>query len=235
MLSGWLTFTSYAYRAGEAPCAITFSMPKRRTRNPFASYGPVGDEVERPPVSLAKVTLPEGIEDSASRFLQFRTIKLGYEAWQAIDKAESFSAWCRIGAALSIGKAEALRTTGANRAAGQYYCQAFHRWIVDHGFGTMPHSDRSHAIALHENLAVITAWRDSLPERKRKHLITAQANVKRWRASLDRGGNSKCPADLKREAMAAWRRFRACLEALPEDQAASVWRIVQPEIALVTR
>jgi len=217
-------------------------MLKRRIRDPFAShtlaYGPsiniVGDEVERPPVSLAKVTLPEGIEDNANRFLQFRTIKLGYEAWQAIDKAASFSAWCRIGAALSIGKAEVLRTTGANQAVGQYYCQAFHRWTVDHGFGTMPHSDRSHAIALHENLAAITAWRDGLPERKRKHLITAQANVKRWRASLDRG-NSKCPADLKREAMAAWRRFRACLEALPEDQAASVWRTVQPEIALLTR
>src|SRR6516225_6308007 len=49
-------------------------------------------------------------------------------------KAESFEAWCRIGAALSIGKAEALRTTGANQAAGQFHCQAFHRWIVDHGF-----------------------------------------------------------------------------------------------------
>src|SRR5262249_52581919 len=111
-------------------------LSKRRTRNPFAghllAYGPsintVGDEAERPPVSLAKVTLPEGIEDNTGRFLQFRTIKLGYEAWQAIEKAGSFEAWCRIGAALSIGKAEALRTTGANRAAGQYYCQAFHRW-----------------------------------------------------------------------------------------------------------
>jgi hypothetical protein len=217
-------------------------LSKRRTRNPFASrtlaYGPsintVDDEAERPPVSLAKVTLPEGIEDNASRFLQFRTIKLGYEAWQAIDKAESFEAWCRIGAALSIGKAEALRTTGANRAAGQYYCQAFHRWIVDHGFGTIPHSDRSHAIALHENLAAITAWRDGLPEHKRKHLTTAQANIKRWRASLDRG-NDKCPADLKRDAVAAWRRFCACLEALPADQAEHVWRTVSVEIAALCR
>ena len=214
-----------------------YAFKKRRTRNPFAShtsaYGPsintVGDEVERPPVSLAKVTLPEGIEGNASRFLQFRTIRLGYEAWQAIDKAGSFSAWCRIGAALSIGRAEALRTTGANRAAGQFYCRAFHRWCVDHGFGTMPHSDRSHAVALHENLAAITAWRDGSPEHKRKHLNTAQANVKRWRASLDRD-NNKCPADLKREAMAAWGRFRACLEALPEDQAASVWQTAQVEI-----
>jgi hypothetical protein len=213
-------------------------LSKRRTRNPFAShtlaYGPsintVGDEAERPPVSLAKVTLPEGTEDNASRFLQFRTIKLGYEAWQAIDKAESFSAWCRIGAALSIGKAEALRTTGANRATGQYYCQALHRWIVDHGFGTMPHSDRSHAIALHENLAAITAWRDGLPEHKRKHLITAQANVKRWRASLNRG-HDRCPADLRRDAMRAWRRFVSCVQALPPDEAMSLWQDALTELA----
>jgi hypothetical protein len=206
---------------------------KRRTRNPFASHtlahGPsintVGDEVERPPVSLAKVTLPEGIEGNASRFLQFRTIRLGYEAWQAIDKAESFSAWCRIGAALSIGKAEALRTTGANRAAGQYYCRAFHRWIADHGFGTMPKSDRCHAIALHENLAAITAWRDGLPEHQRRRLIGAQANVKRWRASLDRG-NYRCPADLRRDAMRAWRRFVSCVQALSHDEAMSLWRAV---------
>jgi hypothetical protein len=206
---------------------------KRRTRNPFASHtlahGPtsntVGDEVERPPVSLAKVTLPEGIEGNASRFLQFRTIRLGCEAWLAIDKAESFSAWCRIGAALSIGKAEALRTTGANRAAGQYYCRAFHRWIVDHGFGTMPKSDRCHAIALHENLAAITAWRDGLPEHQRRRLIGAQANVKRWRASLDRG-NYRCPADLRRDAMRAWRRFVSCVQALSHDEAMSLWRAV---------
>jgi hypothetical protein len=30
--------------------------------------------------------------------------------------------------------------------------------------------------------------------------------------------------------MAAWRRFRACLEALPGDQAADLWRSVSAEI-----
>jgi hypothetical protein len=98
----------------------------------------------------------------------------------------------------------------------------------------MQHSDRSHAIALHEHLAAITAWRDGLPEYKRKHLITAQANVKRWRASLDRG-NDKCPADLKRDAVAAWRRFCACLEALPADQAERILQTVQVEIAALRR
>jgi hypothetical protein len=94
----------------------------------------------------------------------------------------------------------------------------------------MPHSDRSHAIALHENLAAITAWRDGLPEHKRKHLITAQANVKRWRASLNRG-HDRCPADLRRDAMRAWRRFVSCVQALPPDEAMSLWQDALTELA----
>ena len=31
--------------------------------------------------------------------------------------------------------------------------------------------------------------------------------------------NGKCPADLKRDAIAAWARFRSCLEALPASEA----------------
>ena len=33
-----------------------------------------------------------------------------------------------------------------------------------------------------------------------------------------------CPLDLKRDAMAAWRRFVASVEALPPDQAAPLWQ-----------
>jgi len=62
-------------------------------------------------------------------------------------------------------------------------------------------SDRSYAIELHENLKAITKWRATLPERQRRRLIGAQANVKRWRASLNHG-NGKCPQDLKPKPVA---------------------------------
>jgi hypothetical protein len=58
-------------------------------------------------------------------------------------------------------------------------------------------SDRRNAVELHENLKAITAWRATLPERERRRLIGAQANVKRWRKET-RHGNGKCPTDLKR-------------------------------------
>jgi hypothetical protein len=37
--------------------------------------------------------------------------------------------------------------------------------------------------------------------------------------------------DLRRDALEHWRSFRACLEALPADQAASIWRTVSVEVA----
>ena len=71
-----------------------------------------------------------------------------------------------------------------------------------------------------------TRWRrHGLPEHQRRRLIGAQANVKRWRASLDRG-NYRCPADLRRDAMRAWRRFVSCVQALSHDEAMSLWRAV---------
>jgi hypothetical protein len=76
-----------------------------------------------------------------------------------------------IGAALSVGKAHALKVTGANRAIGQHYCCAFSQWAKANGFYSMRASDRFYAIALHENLTAITAWRDALPEHKRRRLI----------------------------------------------------------------
>jgi hypothetical protein len=53
----------------------------------------------------------------------------------------------------------------------------------------------------------------------------------RWRASLNHG-NGKCPQDLKRDAIAAWRRFVSCVQALPPDQATALWQIAHTEAEL---
>ncbi len=89
-------------------------------------------------------------------------------------------------------------------------------------------SDRFHAIELHENFAAITAWRASLPERQRRRLIGAQANVKRWRKET-RHSNGKCSTDLKREAKAAWKRFVWCVRSLPMHEAGPLWEAVAAE------
>jgi hypothetical protein len=94
----------------------------------------------------------------------------------------------------------------------------------DCGFGDMPKSVRSVAIELYENIDAITAWRATLPERQRRRLVHPLSNVRRWRAATTYNGKS--PADYKMEAVAAWKKFLACVAQLPADQAAPLWQMV---------
>jgi hypothetical protein len=52
---------------------------------------------------------------------------------------------------------------------------------------------------------------------------------------VSRRGNGKCPQELKRDAMAAWRRFLSCVEMLPANDAALMWRAVGCDGAMTAR
>lgn len=193
-------------------------------------FNPLGDR-EIVSVTLPRLVFMAGRDDPkavAEQISTMRAIRAGRDAWEAIGKAQSFEAWRSIGAALAIGKAHALRVTGANRAAGQRYCREFGKWVRKYGFAQMPKSTRSVAILLHENATAIEEWRATLPERQRRRLVHPLSNVRAWRASTV-NGNGKCLQDLKREAMRAWRRFVSCARLLPPDQAAPLWQGVVTE------
>jgi hypothetical protein len=116
-----------------------------------------------------------------------RVIRAGRDAWESINKAQSFEGWKRIGAALAIGKAHALRVTGANRAWGRNYSREFGEWMKRHG---LPKSTRSVAIELAENIEAIEQWRSTLPEKQRRRLVHPLSNVRRWRAATAHNGRS---------------------------------------------
>src|SRR5262249_16179042 len=120
-------------------------------------------------------------------------------------------------------------------AWGRNYSHTFSRWMRDHGFGGMAKSVRSVAIVLFENVDAIEAWRTTLPERQRRRLVHPLSNVRRWRAAPTYNGKS--PADYRMEAVAAWRRFVSCAQALSADQAAPLWLMVraQSEAAIYNR
>ena len=199
---------------------------------------PIGRLGER---TVKSVTLPKlaftaepiDITEAAEKISAMRTVRAGRDAWEAIDKAESFESWKSIGAALSVGKSHALRTTGANRAWGQHYSREFGQWLKANCFDRMPKSTRSVAIELHENAEAIEAWRATLPERQRRRLVHPLSNVRRWRAATG-DGNGRCPQDLKRDAAAAWRRFISCMKLLPPDEAISLWQEVSAESRAIT-
>ena len=204
------------------------------------TYHRLNGEVVRiaPVVTMPAINLPD-LDDRAieaeTRQAQarVRVIRAGRDAWEAINKAQSFDGWKAIGAALAVGKAHALKVTGANAPWGRNYSREFSLWVRQHGFERMPAPTRSVAVELHENAEQITLWRDSLPERQRKRLVHPLSVTRRWKASTAHG-NGGCPADLKRDAVAAWARFRSCLEAMPSDQARLLWQAVLSEARSMT-
>jgi hypothetical protein len=159
-----------------------------------------------------------------------KVIRAGVDAWKAITKTESFDGWLAIGRALQIGRDYALRTSGANSAMGRLYCREFSIWIEGHGFRGMKKSVRSVAIELAENSAAITAWRDSLPERQRRRLIHPLSVTRRWRMATQ--VQTKTLSRTHDAAKAAWKRFVACVESLPPDQAMPLWQAVHHEAAM---
>jgi hypothetical protein len=181
-----------------------------------------------PRFNIAEIDVEREAKETAARFAEFRIIKLGLDAWEEVTRANSFESWKKIGAALLVGKKRALAITRANAPWGQRYCSEFNRWASEHGFDRMPSPTRSVAITLAEHEAEITAWRNGLPEKQRRRLINPQSVVKRWRAATQ--PRDKPPTGFKRtdqatlvsDAMAAWRRFVSCVEALPPDQSASL-------------
>jgi hypothetical protein len=202
----------------------------------FTRFNGDGEIIEPAPVTLPQLSfLSTPLADDeaerrqiAARFAEHRTVRAGRDAWQAINKVQSFDGWKAIGAALAIGKAHALRVSGARQAWGCNYSRAFSDWIKAHGFDKMPAATRSVAVELAENADQITAWRDTLPERKRKHLVHPLSVTRRWRASMAHG-KGKCPQDLRRDAKAAWARFCACAKALPAAEARPLWRLIAAE------
>ena len=188
------------------------------------------DEERPPPVTLPRIVLPtiDEAEEIAARFREQRTVRAGIESWQAIGRANGFEAWKTIGAALAVGKAHALRVTGANQAWGRNYSRAFCEWIEAHRFEKMAPSVRSVAIDLHENVGAIEQWRSTLNEKDRRRLVHPLSNVRRWRQSL----MQKPKPDAVKAAEIAWRRFVACVEALPREQAASFWQSVHVQTAV---
>jgi hypothetical protein len=205
----------------------------------FTCFGGDGEIIEPAPVTLPALEfLKKGppLDDEperrevAVRFAEHRTVRAGIDAWEAIGRAESFDAWKRIGAALAVGKAHALKVTGVNQAWGRAYGLEFGTWIKAHGFERMAPSVRSVAIELHENAEAITSWRDKLPERQRKRLVHPLSVTRRWKAAMQ--AKEQAVTDT-RKATAAWARFVAHVEALAPEKALPLWATAQAQAAAV--
>ncbi len=100
---------------------------------------------------------------------QVDTIAKGLAAWKQIREADShFEDWVRIGRALEIGRAEAMREAHSNQPAGRGYVTAFSAWLDKNGFGDMNKVTRSHLASCMDRLVDIRTWRDTIGDRKQR-------------------------------------------------------------------
>jgi len=73
----------------------------------------------------------------------------------------------------------------------------------------------------------------TLPERRRKRLIHPLSNVRAWRAATATPEDNRRQhdgGDCQRDALIHWRRFRRCLEAMPPDEARTLWCTLSGEV-----
>jgi hypothetical protein len=147
----------------------------------------LGEPIFERPISLPRFNLPayddsEDRKELAARLAEQRIIRLGRDAWQAINKSGSFEAYKAIGAALLIGRDHALKATGLNAPHGRRYSLAFRQWMRAFGFGDMSNTTRKRIVTLTENAAAIEAWRAGLSPRERNRMGNAEHMVRRWQA-----------------------------------------------------
>jgi hypothetical protein len=192
----------------------------------------LGEQMYARPVTLAKFNIVEAdieleAKEAAQRVATNRIIRQGLDCWRQVSKSTSVETWLTIGRALCIGKAWALDAANTDTAWGSAYSHYFGQWMAKHGFGTMNKHTRSWCIILFEHADEIERWRSGLPERERRRLKNPQSVVRKWRQScMMRGNGHRCPADLKRYAVTAWKRFLIYVAALPPPDQAAMWRMV---------
>ena len=127
--------------------------------------------ITRPPINLRPLDTKTIEAEAREAQARVRTIRAGRDAWEAINKAQSFDGWKAIGAALAVGKRHALKVSGASQAWGRNYSREFSDWIKAHSFEKMPptgapaQAPRSPAIG-HKTLASLKSARQrQMPRR----------------------------------------------------------------------
>ncbi|MGC2779995.1 MAG: hypothetical protein WA418_30585 [Bradyrhizobium sp.] len=110
----------------------------------------------------------------------------GREALSRIRHGEriSFDDWCAVGRACRIGRREAMMLAEVNSPKGAAYSLRMNGWLADHGLGDISRMDQYWSMLMADNAEAIAAWREALPEAKRRRFTTPHGTVKGWQNSL---------------------------------------------------
>ncbi len=96
-------------------------------------------------------------------------VALGREAWQRrrAGASRDWADWVLVGAALRVGRDEAMAKARTNKPSGKNYNTAFHHWLQLNDFADLDGSDRGKLLQIIDHLEAVEAWRATLTEAER--------------------------------------------------------------------
>jgi hypothetical protein len=91
-----------------------------------------------------------------------QTIQLGQAAWSRMCGDQTWKDWIEVGAAICVGRTEAMCEAHKNEPKGRNYTVAFATWLKKYGFDKIDQGDRSRLFDVMGHLEEIEKWRASL-------------------------------------------------------------------------
>jgi hypothetical protein len=110
-------------------------------------------------------------------------VRQGQEAWQRLRSYSTWHDWKQVGAALVIGRAEAMRDGHVNKPRGRSYNAAINAFLKKFGFDDLDSGDRCRLLDVMDRLIEIETWLGELKPNERLRLNHPTSVWRRWKAS----------------------------------------------------
>jgi len=110
-------------------------------------------------------------------------VRQGQEAWQRLRSHSTWNDWKKVGAALVIGRAEAMRDGHVNKPKGRSYNAAINAFLKKFGFDGLDSGDRSRLFDVMDHLNEIEAWLGKLSPTERLRFNHPNTVWRRWKAA----------------------------------------------------
>ena len=111
------------------------------------------------------------------------TVRQGQEAWQRLRSHSTWEDWKKVGAALVIGRAEAMRDGHVNKPRGRSYNAAINAFLKKFGFDGLDSGDRSRLLDVMDHQNEIEACLAKLSPKERLRLNHPSNVWRKWKAA----------------------------------------------------
>jgi hypothetical protein len=111
-------------------------------------------------------------------------VRQGQEAWQRLSRHSTWEDWKQVGAALVVGRAEAMRDGHVNKPKGRSYNAAISAFLKKFGFNGLDKADRSRLLDVMDHQSEVEGWLSKLESKERQRLNHPASVCRPWKASL---------------------------------------------------